>query len=85
MIEAEWRRTGDALRAVTASAELLDDVPWLKRSIIVRNGYVDPLNLIQVELQGRGDDPGDEVQQDDFVHLKQLVVKGIAAGMRTTG
>ncbi len=84
MIEAEWRRTGDALRAATASAELLDDVPWLKRSIIFRNGYVDPLNLIQVELQHRARTSNDE-QPKDLTHLQQLTVKGVAAGMRTTG
>ena len=44
MIESEWRQTDDVLRAVTTTAELLDDVPWLKRSIAARNGYVDPLN-----------------------------------------
>ena len=53
MIETEWRRTDQVLRAVTDCAELLDDVPWLKRSISARNGYVDPLNLIQAELQLR--------------------------------
>ena len=84
MIETEWRRTDEALRAVTASAELLDDVPWLKRSIAARNGYVDPLNLIQVELQLRGQTNGDE-QSADLAHLRQLTVKGVAAGMRTTG
>ena len=51
MIETEWRRTDEVLRTVTDCSELLDDVPWLKRSIAARNGYVDPLNLIQVELQ----------------------------------
>jgi phosphoenolpyruvate carboxylase len=84
MIEAEWRQTDEALRKVTASAELLDDVPWLKRSIAVRNGYVDPLNLIQVELQIRARACGDE-QSADLSHLQQLTVKGVAAGMRTTG
>ncbi len=53
MIDAEWQRTDEALRSVISSAELLDGVPWLKRSIAARNGYVDPLNLIQVELQQR--------------------------------
>ena len=54
MIEAEWQRRTKSLRTVTGCAELLDDVPWLKRSIAARNGYVDPLNLIQIELQRRG-------------------------------
>jgi phosphoenolpyruvate carboxylase len=84
LIDAEWTRTDEALRAVTDSAELLDDVPWLKRSIAARNGYVDPLNLIQVELQRRAYTTS-EVEQVELGHLKQLTVKGVAAGMRTTG
>lgn len=82
MIESEWQSADEALRTVTGCAELLDDVPWLKRSIAARNGYVDPLNLIQIELQRRGQD---EESSEDLAHLRQLVVKGVAAGMRTTG
>jgi phosphoenolpyruvate carboxylase len=84
-IEAEWRRTAEVLRAVTDCGELLDDVPWLKRSIAARNGYVDPLNLIQVELQHRSRASAEEPQNDDLTQLRQLTVKGVAAGMRTTG
>ena len=57
MIDTEWQRTEDVLRKVTRCNELLDNVPWLKRSIAVRNGYVDPLNLIQAELQDRSRQP----------------------------
>jgi phosphoenolpyruvate carboxylase len=88
MIEDEWRRTERVLLAVTNCTELLDDVPWLKESIAVRNGYVDPLNLIQVELLRRGREQTGEMDgsaNDNLTHVKQLVVKGIAAGMRTTG
>jgi phosphoenolpyruvate carboxylase len=88
MIEDEWRRTERVLLAVTNCTELLDDVPWLKESIAVRNGYVDPLNLIQVELLRRGREQTGETggaANENLTHVKQLVVKGIAAGMRTTG
>jgi phosphoenolpyruvate carboxylase len=87
MIEVEWRRTQAALLAVTDCQELLDDVPWLKQSIVVRNGYVDPLNLIQVELLRRGNATSNagETISEDLKHVKQLAVKGIATGMRTTG
>ena len=85
MIETEWRRTEEALRAATGCEELLDDVPWLKRSIAARNGYVDPLNLIQVELKLRRRANGNGQQSADLAHLRQLTVKGVAAAMRTTG
>jgi phosphoenolpyruvate carboxylase len=82
MIEREWQRTEDALKAIMNCDKLLDNVPWLQRSIAVRNGYVDPLNLIQIELQRRSRD-GDQSSQ--LEQVRQLTVKGVAAGMRTTG
>jgi phosphoenolpyruvate carboxylase len=90
LIEAEWLRTADVLQKITDCAELLDDIPWLKHSITARNGYVDPLNLIQVELQLRtrasaDDSQASEAQSEELAHLRQLTVKGVAAGMRTTG
>ena len=85
MIDVEWQRTEDVLRKVTRCNELLDNVPWLQRSITVRNGYVDPLNLIQAELQDRGRQAEASEHLEDLTKLKQLVLKGLAAGMRTTG
>lgn len=85
MIDAEWQRTEDVLRKVTRCNELLDNVPWLQRSITFRNGYVDPLNLIQAELQDRSRYAEAAQHVEDLTQLKQLVVKGLAAGMRTTG
>jgi phosphoenolpyruvate carboxylase len=85
MIDAEWLRTQRTLQQVTVCAELLEDVPWLKRSITVRNGYVDPLNLIQAELHRRMRVGSDDSQPDGLGQLSKLVLKGVAAGMRTTG
>lgn len=82
LIDREWERSEEALKAITGCKELLDNLPWLQRSILVRNGYVDPLNLIQVELQRRSRD-GD--RSSPLQNVCQLTVKGIAAGMRTTG
>jgi phosphoenolpyruvate carboxylase len=85
LIKSEWRLADKALRAITDCNELLDNVAWLKRSIVFRNGYVDPLNLIQVELQLRSRDAGKGDSAEELAHLRQLTVKGVAAGMRTTG
>jgi phosphoenolpyruvate carboxylase len=75
-------RAGRALLAVTGHQELLEDNPVLRRSINVRNPYVDPINLLQVELLRRlraGDtDPR-------LSHALMVTVNGIAAGMRNTG
>jgi len=74
---AEFEATRSAVLAITQRDDLLDGIPWLKRSIRVRNPYIDPLNLIQVELMRRGKDP-----QGDLLRLS---VQAIAAGLRTTG
>jgi phosphoenolpyruvate carboxylase len=87
LLDEEFDRATSTVLEVTGGAELLDDVPWLKQSIRVRNRYVDPLNLVQLEVMRRVNDHtsrGEEAP-DDLRRLSQLVIKGLAAGMRTTG
>src|SRR5687767_1143558 len=75
-------RAIDAVRAVTGHDVLLEANPVLRRSIDVRNPYVDPINLVQVELLRRLREPNpDPALFDAFV----VTVNGIAAGMRNTG
>jgi phosphoenolpyruvate carboxylase len=70
------------LLRLTGQGALLEENPVLRRSIDVRNPYVDPINLVQVELLRR-------VRQhaaDPRVQAALMVtVNGIAAGMRNTG
>jgi len=75
-------RAVSALLQVTGHASLLEGNQVLRRSIDVRNPYVDPINLVQVEVIRRlrqGED--DPRLHDAFV----VTVNGIAAGMRNTG
>ena len=54
----------------------------LRRSIDTRNPYVDPINVVQIELLKRLRGP------DDSPELRRafaITVNGIAAGMRNTG
>jgi phosphoenolpyruvate carboxylase len=54
----------------------------LRRSINVRNPYVDPINLVQVELLRRSRSG----QADELLERALLVtMNGIAAGLRNTG
>ena len=64
LVPAELQPLGDELRArlarataavlaITGHSRLLEDNPVLRRSIDVRNPYVDPINLLQVELLRR--------------------------------
>jgi phosphoenolpyruvate carboxylase len=77
------RNTTATVLAVTGRAELLEKNPVLRRSIDVRNPYVDPINLLQIELlkrMRRVEEPS-QLLRDAFV----VTVNGIAAGMRNTG
>jgi phosphoenolpyruvate carboxylase len=86
-IVAEHARSLEAVLQTTGASELLADVPWLERSLRARNPYVDPLNLIQVDLfrRLRNEESLELADRDRLKHLLRLTVKGIAAGLRTTG
>ncbi|HMJ52047.1 MAG TPA: phosphoenolpyruvate carboxylase [Polyangiaceae bacterium] len=79
-IREEHRRTKQWIKLLTGSRKLLERNPTLERSIRLRNPYVDPLNLMQVELVRRRR-AGDENAARPLL----LTVNGIAAGMRNTG
>jgi phosphoenolpyruvate carboxylase len=83
---AELReRLARAIRAtldVSRHEDLLEENQVLRRSINVRNPYVDPINLVQIEVLRRmrcGE--ADDRLRDAFV----VTVNGIAAGMRNAG
>jgi phosphoenolpyruvate carboxylase len=87
MLRGRLQRASDAVLAVTGHQQLLDNNPVLRRSIDVRNPYVDPINLLQVELLRRlraASDPNGE----DTLWLRRallVTINGVAAGMRNTG
>jgi phosphoenolpyruvate carboxylase len=54
----------------------------LRRSIDVRNPYVDPINLVQIELLARLRRPH---AAPELRRAFAVTVNGIAAGMRNTG
>jgi phosphoenolpyruvate carboxylase len=79
-IESEYDLTVKTIKSITGEKDLLDEIPWLADSIRRRNPYVDPLNMIQLrafEMIEQGDPAGPI--------LMRLAIKGVAAGLRTTG
>lgn len=78
-LRARFVATRDVLLQVTGHRELLENQPIVRWPIEVRNPYIDPLNLLQVELLRRAR-AGEDVQDALLV-----VINGIAAGMRNTG
>ena len=71
-LREEYRRTEAAICRLTGQGDLLDEAPWLQRSIRVRNPYVDPMNYVQVallrRLRGRpGEAEAEEISTEDVV------------------
>lgn len=82
MVSEEFLRTRRLVLEITGQQELLQRNPSLARSLKLRNPYVDPLSLIQIELLRRR--RGGEADADlDFVLA--ATINGIASGLRNTG
>jgi len=82
MLYEEFERTKRAILSLTGKKELLENNPVLRRSIRLRNPYVDPLSLLQVELlrlKRSGQD------NDEINYALASTINGIAAGLHNTG
>jgi phosphoenolpyruvate carboxylase len=82
LIAAEYELTLSQVLRTTGGSGLLAATPVLKRTLAVRDAYLDPLHLLQVELldRTRQGDPEAEVQR-----ALLLTINGIANGLRNTG
>jgi phosphoenolpyruvate carboxylase len=72
--------------SVTGQRTLLEKNPVLEQSIRLRNPYVDPMSLIQIELIRRK--RAAEAAGDDTAELNRAItatINGISAGLRNTG
>jgi phosphoenolpyruvate carboxylase len=78
------RQAGVAVLRLTGQAELLEHHPETLVFIAVRNTYLDPLHLLQIELLARARAAG-ESQPAALDQALLVSVAGIAAGLRNTG
>ncbi|MEL0629108.1 phosphoenolpyruvate carboxylase [Psychromonas aquatilis] len=66
--------------------KLMQEQPWIKESIQLRNPYVDPLNMLQAELLSRSRScEENETINPDIDQALMVTIAGIAAGLRNTG
>jgi phosphoenolpyruvate carboxylase len=82
MLEEEFLRSRRMILRITGQRELLSRNRVLARSIRLRNPYVDPMSLIQVELLRRKQ-RGQE--SSDLEYPMGATINGIAAGLHNTG
>lgn len=92
LVEEHLQPLGVALRAqlasdsnivlkLTGAKEFLDDQPWIRESIKLRNVYTDPLNVLQAELLYRQRTTPEPLLEEAIM----VTIAGVAAGMRNTG
>ncbi len=87
VLKDEFELTQKMLLAVTGQQRLLETNPVLERSIRLRNPYVDPMSLIQVELirRKRMAAAKGEPESAELSRAISATINGISAGLRNTG
>jgi phosphoenolpyruvate carboxylase len=86
-LEAEFNLTHRMILQITKQESLLQTNPVLERSIRLRNPYVDPMSLIQVELirRKRTATANGEPDSPELNRAISATINGISAGLRNTG
>ena len=82
LLQEEFVRTEKLILAITEQKELLQNNPVLYRSIRLRNPYVDPMSMIQVDLLQR---KRAGVRDNALDYAIAATINGIAAGLHNTG
>ena len=81
-IEAGWNETHSTLLNITRQTHLLEKAPELDASIRLRLPYIEPLNLLQIELLKRHRAGEDDPQIAEGI---QLSINAIATALRNSG
>ena len=82
IIEAEHDRSVTSILELTGQDDLLGSHTTLKRTLAVRDAYLDPINILQASLLARS--RSDE-SNGKLGRALLLTVNGIATGLRNTG
>jgi phosphoenolpyruvate carboxylase len=82
-IAREYALTSSLVLRLRGSARLLDSDPTLQRSIKLRNPYVDPMHLMQVDLLRRW--RATQRQDQALFTALRATINGIAQGLQATG
>ncbi|MEA1015617.1 phosphoenolpyruvate carboxylase [Sphingosinicella sp. LY1275] len=81
-IKDGWQRTHDRLLAISGQARLLENNPALDSSIRLRLPYIEPLNLLQIELLKRHRSGEKDPRIREGI---QLSINAIATALRNSG
>lgn len=86
IMKKEFELSREMILLITGQENLLDNDPWLQRSLQLRNPFMDPINYIQVNLlrQLRAKETT-TAKKKELTDAVLLTISCIAAGMRNTG
>src|SRR6266545_3182941 len=84
-IREEYARTVAEVLRITGEPELLDASPVLRRTLAVRDTYLQPLHHLQVALLAQHRTAQRRPADPALLRALLTTVNGIAAGMRNTG
>ena len=87
-LREQLKMTSKTLLAISGHTVLQENNQTLLKSMIVRNPYVDPLNVIQAELLKRlrhGEPAGNAEDEKVLRDALLITINGIANGMRNSG
>ena len=79
---AAWQQTHDCLLDITGQSRLLEKNPALDASIRLRLPYIEPLNLLQVELLKRHRAGETDARVREGI---QLSINAVATALRNSG
>ncbi|MFT4047711.1 MAG: phosphoenolpyruvate carboxylase [Solimonas sp.] len=82
-VRGEFERTVHWVLRIKNADRLLSNDPRLAQSIRLRNPYVDPINLLQIDLLGRWREGG--AQDEALLRALVATVNGVAQGLQNTG
>lgn len=77
-----WQRSCDSLLDITGQSRLLENTPALDTSIQLRLPYIEPLNLLQIELIKRHRSGETDARISEGI---QLTINAIATALRNSG
>lgn len=84
-ISDEYQRTHKAILKITQQKKLLESNYVLKNSIHLRNPYVDPISLLQINFLRQRRLTKNAKTRQALERALALSINGVAAGMRHTG